>query len=103
MARRTTRSRSRLKNTLPARGSKEGDILVGTCDGQGCGRNVHMGDVFIPTLSGHLFCRPCWEKPDPLGLETFTGPATVEHISEAIKVLDANEIAEDYGPDNPFF
>jgi hypothetical protein len=96
------KSSSRHKN-YPHRGTKAGDALIGTCDGRDCGVELRRGDPFVTTVSGHLVCRPCWEKPDSLGLDTFAGPATSEHIAEAVKILDANEIAEDFGPDNPFF
>jgi hypothetical protein len=91
-----TSQRRRRKDAYPKRGTKDGDVLMGTCDGSGCGIEVRRGDPFIVTQHGLLVCRPCWEKPD-----TFQGPVTVDLIQKANKILDNNEI--EFGPDNPYF
>lgn len=75
---------------------------------------LRRGDPFVTTVSGHLVCRPCWEKPDWHGL--IEEPITREEakaFAEACATLPDEEeldifekpkvVDEDYGPDNPFF
>lgn len=46
----------------PHRGSPAGDTIVGTCDGEGCARELQRGDIFFINAVNQLFCIDCREK-----------------------------------------
>jgi len=91
-------SRRRRKDPYPYVGTPEGDETIGKCDGRWCGKELRRGDQFVTTLSGHLVCRSCWNKP--IG-EWFPK----EPDPEFNPVPDETEkpAEPDYGHDNPYF
>lgn len=106
----------RKKNAYPRLGTQDGDEVIGTCDGHGCGKILRRGDPWVTTLSKHLVCRACWQKPvgewliGSAILEGNTGkPIDMENVESMIggEAVDSPQpelvIAEDFGPDNPFF
>jgi hypothetical protein len=93
---------------------------MGTCDGAGCGCEIRRGDPFVVTLSQHLVCYRCWQKPCgewlggskiledlPPGEELKAArrediAAVLEEHEEA-QAKSSDVIDQDYGPDNPLF
>jgi hypothetical protein len=72
------------RSPYPHRGSPAGDAVIGTCDGAGCERTLHRGDIFFTMLDSHLYCIDCYEQMPCISIaEDRATPAQEQAVIEA--------------------
>lgn len=59
--RKQRRSISGVHPNYPRRGTLQGEVIIGPCQGvAGCDRVLHRGDMFVVTAADQLLCIDCW-------------------------------------------